>query len=65
MKGDNDAATWSEESEAQASVREDQEERAVARPIAERREAHRRRDNEQDASKEGRDEVGAQEKLVS
>jgi hypothetical protein len=58
MKGETpDAATWSEKSQAQASVREDQEERAVARPIAEGREADRRRNDEQDAAKEGRDEV--------
>jgi hypothetical protein len=65
MKGEHHAATWSEESKAQASIREDQEERAVARTIAESRETDRRCDDEQDASKEGRDDVGAQEELVS
>jgi hypothetical protein len=54
---DFDAATWSEESKAQASIRKDKEERAVARPIAESCEAYRRRNDEQDATKEGRNEV--------
>jgi hypothetical protein len=49
--------TSHEESKAQASIREDQEERAVAWTIAEGRETDRRCDDEQDASKEGRDEV--------
>jgi hypothetical protein len=61
----NNAATRCEEPQAQTSIRKDQEERAVARPIAESREAHRCRNDEQDASEEGRDEIGAQKELVS
>jgi hypothetical protein len=56
-RSQSDAATWSEESQAQASIRKDQEERAVAWAIAEGREADCRGDDEQDATKEGRNEV--------
>src|SRR5688572_17150906 len=61
-KETTDATTWSKESEAQASVREDQEERDRARPVAKSSEAHRGRDHEQDSPSQKRDET--EEELV-
>src|SRR2546425_6950384 len=59
-----DAATWGQEREAQASVRAHQAQRDGTRPFEQGRGAHRRRDDEQDAPPEGRDE-GVPQALVA